>query len=87
MKSDYIQLSQILLHTLLDSLRSDGGRKINHHGKIIQVGKEADNIEDDSTRKMKEHAGEESSTQKRAMKNHILPMESLTPVEVSYYVF
>ena len=40
--SQLIPFFEVLLHTLMDNLRTEeGGRNINHHGTVIVVGEEA----------------------------------------------
>ena len=38
---------QILLHTTLDAMRTEGGREVNHHGKKITIGGDSDNVLED----------------------------------------
>ena len=36
---------KVMLHTFMDSLREDGNRQINHHGKMISIGESKKNEE------------------------------------------
>ena len=39
----------VLLHTYMDTLRNDGEREINHHGKSIKINEESKDNEDGGT--------------------------------------
>ena len=42
--SQMIPFSEVLLHTFMDCMRTEGEREINHHGKVRAVGEQVDGL-------------------------------------------
>ena len=42
--SQMIPFSEVLLHTFMDCMRTEGDREINHHGKVRAVGEKDDGL-------------------------------------------